>query len=63
MAKYNVGDKFISKSCGSNVKVTILFVAPIDGEGKQYYLEEVYSVFANGGNKMFLISKYLIKVN
>ena len=54
MAKYQVGNRFISKHNGGNVKSTILFVPPIDGYGKQYYLEEVYSVFENGGEKMFL---------
>lgn len=54
MAKYQVGDKFISKNSESKVKSTILFVPPIDGYNKQYYLEEVYSVFENGGEKMFL---------
>ena len=54
MAKYQVGDKFISKNSESKVKSTILFVPPIDGYGEQYYLEEVYSVFENGGEKMFL---------
>ena len=54
MAKYKVGDKFISKRNGEGVKVTILFVPPVDGYDEQYYLEEVYSKYANGGDKMFL---------
>ena len=69
MTKYKTGDKFISNDFG-DVKTTILFVPSIDGYGKQYYLEEVYSLYANGGDKMFLslteeenIDKYFRKIN
>lgn len=54
MTKYKIGDEFESKNFATLVKTTILFVPPIDGYGKQYYLEEVHSKLANGGGKMFL---------
>lgn len=57
MTKYQVGNQLKHKTGSDTVKSKIIFVAPIDGYGVQHYLCEVYSLYANGGDKMFLSLK------
>ncbi|MCP1354598.1 hypothetical protein [Aneurinibacillus migulanus] len=53
MALYKAGDIFKNTFGEESVKMTIIFVPSLDGYGVQYYLVEVFSIYANGGEKCF----------